>query len=98
MKLNETHIKSQIKDYLAIKNIFNYPVLQGMGAYKGIPDRILHYRGRVIYLEVKTQTGKLSPAQEEFCWQCANDGIDYWVVRSIEDLETHLELVIKEGE
>jgi len=97
IKINETHIKGQIKDYLAFKNIFNYPVLQGMGAYKGIPDRIMHYQGRVVYLEIKTPKGKLSEGQEDFWRQCENDGIDYWVIRSIEDLETLL-ITIREGE
>ncbi|KKL12659.1 hypothetical protein LCGC14_2533580, partial [marine sediment metagenome] len=34
IRITETHIKSQIKDFLAIKGIFNYHLLQGMGAYK----------------------------------------------------------------
>ncbi len=87
MKINETHIKGQVKDYLAIKGIFNYPILQGMGAYKGIPDRIMHYKGDVVYLEIKTPTGKLSDHQKIFEEQCYNDRIPYWVIRSIEDLE-----------
>jgi len=86
-KVTETHIKGAVKDYLAAHNIFNYHVLQGMGAYKGVPDRIAHFKGRVVYLEIKTPTGKLSEHQLAFQQQCLEDGIDYWVIRSIEDLE-----------
>ncbi len=87
MKVTETHIKGQIKDYLAALNIFNWPVLQAMGHYKGAPDRIMHYRGRVVYLEIKQPGGKLSEHQERFQAQCAEDKIDYWVVKSTEELE-----------
>ena len=90
-KVNETHIKGAVKDYLAFKGIFNYHVLQGLGAYKGSPDRIMHHRGKVVYLEIKTSGGKLSEHQEAFQSHCAHDGIDYWVIRSIEDLMKCLE-------
>ena len=90
MKINETHIKGQVKDYLAIKRIFNYPILQGLGAEKGIPDRVMHYQGRVVYLEIKAPTGKLSEHQKNFWHQCLEDGIAYLVIRSIEDLEEYL--------
>ena len=91
LKITESMIKSQIKDYLALKGIFNYHNLQGIGSYKGIPDRIMHYRGRVVYLEIKTPTGKLSEHQEAFRRQCLEDKVAYWVIRSIEDLESHLQ-------
>ena len=89
-KITETHIKGQVKDLLAYEGIFNYHILQGLGAYKGVPDRGMHYKGRVVYLEIKTPTGKLSEHQEAFKRQCEEDGIDYWVIRSIEDLEERL--------
>ncbi len=41
MKVTETHIKGQIKDYLAALSIFNFPLVQGLGAYKGVPDRVM---------------------------------------------------------
>lgn len=92
IRITETHIKSQIKDFLAIKGIFNYHLLQGMGAYKGVPDRVMHYKGRVIYLEIKTPTGKLSEHQENFWRHCINDNVSYWIIRSIEDLENYFKL------
>ena len=92
LEQSEKDIKSQVKDYLAIKGLFNFPILQGIGAYRGIPDRVLHFKGKVVYLEIKKLGGKLSKYQEEFGEQCALDGIDYFVVRSIEDLQGMIEL------
>jgi len=85
-KITETHIKTQCKDYLKAKHIFNWPVLQGMGCYKGAPDRILHLNGEVIYLEIKKPTGEQSQAQIEFNIQCMEDGIKYWLVHSVDEL------------
>jgi hypothetical protein len=91
IKISETDIKNQIKDRLNLKGIFSYPLLQGVGSYKGLPDRVMHYKGNVIYLEIKRPKGKLSEFQWEFQSQCIRDNIDYWVVKSIEDMEATLE-------
>ena len=91
MKITEGDIKSQIKDYLAIKHIFNYPLLQGIGSFKGIPDRIMHLNGKVVYLEIKKPKGKLSPGQVEFKAQCERDNVPYFVVTSLEEVQEILE-------
>ena len=91
LKITESMIKSQIKDLLALKGIFSFPVTQGLGSYRGIPDRCMHYRGKVVFLEIKTPAGKLSEHQEAFWRQCLDDKVAYWVIRSIEDLESHLQ-------
>ncbi len=85
MKILEKDLKNQIKNYLNIKHIFNYGILQGLGAYKGLPDRVMHFNG-VVYLEVKLPKGKLSEAQEEFKRQCVEDKIPYFIIRNLEDL------------
>ena len=43
----ETDLKSAVKQYLDLKGIFSYHVLQGLGAYKGLPDRVIHYKEKV---------------------------------------------------
>ena len=87
----ETDIKSAVKDYLAIKGIFSYPVLQGLGAYRGLPDRVMHFKGRVVYLEIKKPKGKLSPHQGAFEIQCMDDMIEYLVIRSLDDIMNYVE-------
>ena len=89
----ETIVKGHVKEYLAIKGIFNYPLVQGLGAYRGVPDRVMHYKGQVHYLEIKKPDGKLSVYQQMFQGQCHVDDIPYHVIRSLEDIQ----LVIEEG-
>ena len=89
--MKESDIKLQIKHFLAIKHIFNYHNLQGLGCYWGVPDRIMHLNGQIVYLEIKTPKGKLSPHQEEFQAQCEADKVPYFVVRSLEEVITILE-------
>lgn len=91
MNNNETSIKSVLKDYLALRGIFSFPLTQGLGSFRGAPDRIIHLKGRVVYVEIKTPTGKLSPYQESFQEQCQQDKIEYWVIRSLEELEEKIE-------
>jgi rhodanese-related sulfurtransferase len=40
-------------------------ILKGLGVVPGIPDLIIIYRGRVHALELKSERGRLSPAQAE---------------------------------
>ena len=87
----ETDLKLAVKQYLDLLGIFNYHVLQGLGAYKGLPDKVMHYNGKVVYLEIKKPTGKLSIHQEAFRLTCFTDGIDYKVIRSLDDLIDFLE-------
>jgi hypothetical protein len=87
----ETDLKNAVKQYLDLKHIFNYHLLQGLGCYKGVPDRVMHYRGKVHYLEIKKPKGRLSLHQQAFAEQCAYDDIDYVVIRSLDDLIDYLE-------
>ena len=82
----ETSLKSAVKDLLAIKGIFSFPIHQSLGSYPGLPDRVMHRNGRVEYIEVKREKGKLSSAQVVFQEQCHADGIPYHVVRNVDDI------------
>ena len=82
----ETDLKHGVKDYLAIMGIYSVPLLQGLGSAKGLPDRIMHFKGRAVYLEVKSSKGKLSPYQLAFQSQCEVDKIEYHVIRSLDDI------------
>lgn len=56
---------------------------------KGVPDIILIKQpgGQFVGLEVKTQTGKLSPEQAEFGRKAIGAGAEYHLVRSIDDVQ-----------
>ena len=91
MKLIETDLKRQVKDYLAYKGIFSFPLIQGIASYKGAPDRVIHLNGRVVYLEIKLPKGKMSEWQLAFQEQCQRDGVEYYIIRSLEDLQAIVE-------
>lgn len=91
IRMTETDLKSQIKDYLAIRGIFSFPITQGLGSYRGAPDRIMHLNSEVVYLEIKLPKGKMSEWQSAFQEQCKSDGIDYQVIKSLEDLQSIIE-------
>jgi hypothetical protein len=90
IKFSENDLKRQVKDLLNVYGYYNWPVTAGLGSHPGQPDRIAHIKGRAIYIECKLPKGKLSEHQSAFQEQCQNDGISYWVIRSIEELESIL--------
>lgn len=60
--------------------------LKAMGLRSGISDLILIGQdGRAYFIEVKTETGRLSESQKRFQAYCATRGWIYGIVRSVED-------------
>ena len=86
IKISETDIKRQIKEYLDIMGWFNFPILQGIASYKGIPDRIAIKEGRILFLEMKRTGGKLSESQKLFQEKIENAGGEYYVIHSLDEL------------
>lgn len=88
IKLSETDIKHQIKSYLKQQNIFFWHNLQGLGAYKGLPDISgLTHKGTPFFIEVKTARGKTSDWQNEFLARAT--GLHAWICvpHSFEEFE-----------
>jgi len=86
MKLSESEIKSQCKEYLQWTGWFTFPILQGLGSYRGICDSIAVKDGRVLFIEYKTERGKQSPYQVEFQKQIESHGGIYWLIHSLDEL------------
>jgi len=86
IKISENDVKRQVKDYLTLKGYFHFPILQGLGAYKGIPDIIAIKNNRVLFLEIKRPGGKQSDYQKQFQANIEGQGGEYYVVKSLEDL------------
>lgn len=82
----ETAIKHQIKDYLDLRGVFHFPILQGLGAAKGIPDRIAVKDGRFFAIEVKAKNGRLSTYQKLFRDRLEHAGGVYIEARSVDDV------------
>jgi len=84
--MSENEIKKQVKDYLNATGWFNFHILQGIGAYKGTPDRIAAKNGKVLFIEVKKLGGKQSDYQKHFQEYVEGAGGSYILVKCLEDL------------
>ena len=57
-----------------------------MGLFPGVADLVVWWPTGIGYLEIKTDTGRLSAAQEKFKARCIEKGIRYDVARSVDDV------------
>ncbi|NHQ76005.1 VRR-NUC domain-containing protein [Roseovarius gahaiensis] len=60
-------------------------ILVGMGVYPGFADLMVLCAGRVLFLELKSLKGRLSPAQEAFRDAVTAQGFGWALVRSLDD-------------
>lgn len=60
-------------------------ILVGMGVHPGFADLIVLCDGRVLFMELKSQKGKLSPGQETFRNAVQAQGHGWALVRSLDD-------------
>ena len=60
-------------------------ILVGMGVHPGFADLIVLSEGRVLFLEVKSKTGSLSPTQMTFRDAVQAQGFAWALVRSVDD-------------
>ncbi len=97
----EADIQGAILDYLCTRRVVfwrnnNVPVFdvrrqqyRRMPKYtpRGLPDIVVVKDGRFVGLEVKSRKGTQFKAQKEFEEWCREEGAEYHVVRSIEDVQ-----------
>ena len=60
-------------------------ILVGMGVHAGFADLIVISGGRVLFLEVKSQTGRLRKSQEVFRDTVVTQGFGWALVRTVDD-------------
>jgi len=65
--------------------------LKAMGVLAGVSDLIFIYKGKHLYLEVKTPSGTQSRDQIDFEGRIQSNGFSYYVVRSVEDVKNILQ-------
>ena len=60
-------------------------MLKAMGLRSGVSDLVVLLPGRVVFMEVKTATGRQSDAQRDFEALCKSLGLEYHLVRTVEE-------------
>ncbi|MEN8980999.1 MAG: VRR-NUC domain-containing protein [Planktotalea arctica] len=60
-------------------------ILVGMGVYPGFADLVILCEGRALFLELKSPTGRLTPAQEAFRVAVLAQGFGWALVRTLDD-------------
>jgi hypothetical protein len=63
----------------------------GMGVHGGFSDLLVLSERRLLFLEVKSMTGRPTPAQRDFESDVVTQGHAYEIVRSVEDTRAALE-------
>lgn len=105
MKNEEAKIQVEIVRYLQDKKIYCFSVpneaagsnairagqMVTMGMKSGVSDLIAFFPAGIVFIEVKTATGKQSPAQVKFEGRCKEAGYSYYLVRSTEDVKRLLD-------
>ena len=69
--------------------------LTKIGVVSGVSDMIMILPEKVIFLEIKTPTGKQSTKQKEFEEKVKKLGHKYFILRSLEDFKNKVEKLIK---
>ena len=79
-------MKRAVRKHLREQGYFVFPLTGwGMGSHPGISDLCAVREGTVLWIECKSATGRLSPAQEQFRADIESHGGTY-VVRTVDDL------------
>jgi hypothetical protein len=95
----EQVIKTSICQYLELRRIFFWIVIQNPGRYKsrhikrGIPDLLGIFRGKPLAIEVKAPGGRVSPEQEKFIEDFRREGGIAFTAKSVEEVEKQLKEV-----
>ena len=93
-----TYLREVLPDTHKVLHIPNAPrsaitgaKLKRMGMMAGAPDlQIIRPAGRIAFIEVKAEGGRLSPEQKAFRDWCLSMGVPHCTARSIEDARDFL--------
>jgi len=87
----EGQIKADIREYLEKTGWYAFNVAQfnkkGYKIHGGISDLIAIKNGQVLFIEVKTETGKTSEDQVKFAKEIDDHGGRYIIARSVQDIQ-----------
>lgn len=67
-------------------------ILKGMGLKPGVPDILIIYQGKALWIELKAWNGRLSGSQRTAIADIMNAGCPAYVTNSIESVQDILQL------
>lgn len=83
----ETFIRRSVVDALRLAGWFViYNMQMGFGQHKGLADLTCMRNGQVVFVEIKTATGRQSPEQIQFQKDCEAHGVTYKLARGVNDV------------
>lgn len=95
----ESQIQTEIQNYLALKGYLTVRVntiqrgwkksyrIANNGKCSGFPDILAIKNNNSLLIEVKDEKGKQEPTQKSFQRLCEHTGNNYYIARSIEDVD-----------
>lgn len=91
-------LEKKIEKYLCdrVKAIGGLQYKFSSPAHRGVPDRIVLYAGKVYFVEVKKDDGRLSSLQRIEHEKIREQGLDVFVVWNTEDVDTFIEILEQE--
>lgn len=87
MTITETEILRSVRDVLRTCGWLVIRMQQSMGSYKGVADLYCIRDGRDVWLEIKKPKGTQSIYQVQFEIDIKAQGGEYYVIKSIDDLQ-----------
>ena len=83
--VSEREIEKHLADCVKMRGGLSYKFISP-GAI-GVPDRIVMFRGKMVYVETKTLTGRISPMQKYQHQRIREQGFKVYVLRSFEEVD-----------
>lgn len=85
-KILEKTVKEGVRNFLRFEGWYVINCFQGLGCFPGLSDLICIKNGIVMFVEIKTATGKLSEHQIKFEYEIESRGGRYFVIRSVDEI------------
>lgn len=79
---NESVVSKENK----LKDILRIQRKHCMGLINGVPDFVFISKNKTLFIELKTEKGRLSEYQLYFRDWCVDEQIEYYVARSVEEV------------
>ena len=86
-RVTERQFQAQVEKYLRLMGWIVFHTRYSIGSSPGFPDICACRAGRLAMIELKTSTGKISPAQAEWGEALAGVGgtVEYHLIRATDD-------------